>query len=434
MQGTVVVIGGDAIKNFTRLGGNLIMTRLLYPEAFGLMLIITFIQTGLVLLSDTGVRDAIIVKSRGRETEFVNTAWVITILRGFILSIATLILAWPVAQFYGQPELFYLMLISALAPLFQGFASPRRFLYVRDVKLTTNVMVEVMAQAITLTIGITVLYFYPTVYVLGAMGALGSLVLVILSFIFFKGGRPKFKLDKPVAKEMFNFGKWIFLATALTFLAAEGDKIIFSTLFTTAQLGVFSIAIALAKVVESVAQSVSGKLLIPVYASISQAGSQGIDKKTRKIKLGMCGIFIPPILFLSLFGGWLIDVLFDDRYRDAGWMLQVISVGAIFSVFSHALASVITGKGDVKAQLLLHLFKVIVYFSILLGAGFLFGTTEMIYGLAIAPFFIYLGFSIYVIRYGIYALKTDILIFAIVLATIFAFWNILGWPASFAAS
>jgi len=52
IQSSIVVIGGDALSNIIRLAGNLIMTRLLFPEAFGLMLIVALVQTALAMLSD----------------------------------------------------------------------------------------------------------------------------------------------------------------------------------------------------------------------------------------------------------------------------------------------------------------------------------------------------------------------------------------------
>jgi len=71
IQSSIVVIGADALSNIIRLAGNLIMTRLLFPEAFGLMLIVTLVQTALGMLSDAGVRDAVIVKSRDKRYRFI---------------------------------------------------------------------------------------------------------------------------------------------------------------------------------------------------------------------------------------------------------------------------------------------------------------------------------------------------------------------------
>ena len=62
IQGGGVLMIGDLYQNLVRLAANLVMTRLLFPEAFGLMLIVNLVFTGLSMMSDLGIRIAIIVK------------------------------------------------------------------------------------------------------------------------------------------------------------------------------------------------------------------------------------------------------------------------------------------------------------------------------------------------------------------------------------
>ena len=288
IQSSIVVIGGDAVQNVTRLIGNLIMTRLLYPEAFGLMMIVSLVQTGLVMLSDAGIRDALIVKSRGKEVSFINTAWVIMIIRGAGLMMITLLLAWPISVFYDQPILMGLIAISSIAPLVDGFANPNRFIYERDIRQVQVVTVDLLSQSLMLIIGVTILYFYPTVWVLAFFTLIGTMFKCFLSYKIFKGPLPKFKIDDDAFKEIFNMGKWILFATALTFFANQGDRVFVSKLLTIEQLGVFSVAIVLAKVIETIAATAANKLLLPVYAAIDNADSShdDLDRKARKIKFG----------------------------------------------------------------------------------------------------------------------------------------------------
>jgi len=54
------VIAGHILSQCMRLGGNLILTRLLVPEMFGIMAIVTIIMGGLVMFSDVGVLQNIV--------------------------------------------------------------------------------------------------------------------------------------------------------------------------------------------------------------------------------------------------------------------------------------------------------------------------------------------------------------------------------------
>ena len=60
-----------------RLASNLILTRLLFPEAFGVMAMVSVFLMGLAMFSDVGVGPAIMQSKRGDDRDFLNTAWTI---------------------------------------------------------------------------------------------------------------------------------------------------------------------------------------------------------------------------------------------------------------------------------------------------------------------------------------------------------------------
>ena len=92
------------------------MTRLLVPEMFGLMSIVSVFIMGLSLFSDLGLKQSIIQSKRGRDERFLNTIWSFQIIRGFsiwgfsvLVAVAVLMaqrLLWmPVGTVYAEPLL-----------------------------------------------------------------------------------------------------------------------------------------------------------------------------------------------------------------------------------------------------------------------------------------------------------------------------------------
>ena len=61
------------------------MTRLLVPEMFGVMALVATIANVIWLLSDIGLGQNIIQSRRGAEPAFLDTAWVVQIVRGLLL-------------------------------------------------------------------------------------------------------------------------------------------------------------------------------------------------------------------------------------------------------------------------------------------------------------------------------------------------------------
>src|SRR6516162_3623745 len=78
-------IVGYGIAQVIRLGSNLIMTRLLVPEMFGVMAIATMVTVILTLLSDIGLQVNIVQSRPGDDPSFLDTAWVVSIVRGLTL-------------------------------------------------------------------------------------------------------------------------------------------------------------------------------------------------------------------------------------------------------------------------------------------------------------------------------------------------------------
>ncbi|MBX2808442.1 MAG: oligosaccharide flippase family protein [Cellvibrionaceae bacterium] len=428
LQGSAAVFMGDAYQHAVRLSANLVMTRLLYPEAFGLMLIVSLVLMAVDMLSDAGIHSAVILKSHGREEDYLNSAWAMLIIRGAIMCVITMILAWPISLAYEQPILFPLIAIASLNALIMGFASPRRMIYDRDVNKIPVVCWDMLAQTLSLAIGILWLWFYPTVWVLVIIGIVSTSIKTISSFYFFKGPRPRFELQPDVVRAIFDYGKWIFLSSALTFLAYHGDKFVVSTLVTTEQLGIFGIAITLAKVTEMISGSLNMKLLLPVYAELQRSDDGASAKKGFKVKVGLFLFCLPIVLIFSLFGDAVVAFLYDPRYHDAGWMLQVMALGALFAVYNDTLATLILSKAQSLTYTLLYSCRVFILFMSIFLGGYFYGLTGVIYGIAVAPALFYPFLGIYVRRYGIYTMRVDFFSVLLVLSIVIPFWLYVGWP------
>ncbi len=86
-------IGGHALSQVIRLASNLILTRLLVPEMFGLMTLANLLLVGVWLFSDLGLKQSVVQSSRGHEPTFLNTAWVVQIVRGIVMWLMALLVA-----------------------------------------------------------------------------------------------------------------------------------------------------------------------------------------------------------------------------------------------------------------------------------------------------------------------------------------------------
>ena len=123
LRGSAFVILGYGASQVIRLASNLILTRLLYPEAFGLMALVTVAIVGLGAFSDVGIGPAIAHSRRGDDPAFLHAAYTLQVTRGFALFLGACALAWPVARFYGEPALALLVPAVGFSSVITGFNS-----------------------------------------------------------------------------------------------------------------------------------------------------------------------------------------------------------------------------------------------------------------------------------------------------------------------
>src|SRR5690554_3241925 len=103
--GSFWVAVGFGSQKALQLASNLILTRLLFPEAFGLMALVNVFIIGVSMFSEMGIRPALIHAKNTDNPHFLNTAWTLQIIRGSVLWGVLCALAYPASRFYSEPIL-----------------------------------------------------------------------------------------------------------------------------------------------------------------------------------------------------------------------------------------------------------------------------------------------------------------------------------------
>lgn len=337
-------LAGFGASRLIRLASNLVLTRLLFPEAFGVMALINTLIHGLAMFSDIGIGVSIVQNERGDDRAFLNTAWTLQVIRGAFLMLVGVGIAWPAAAFYQQPDLRFLIPVASSSALILGFQSTSLFTLNRHLSLARVNLLNLGSQIAAVVVMVSWAWVSPSVWALVAGSVLSDVVKVWMSHRLLPGERNRFHWDRSAAKAMAHLGRWIFLSTFLTFLAMQLDRLILGRLLTMAAFGVYSVAATFAMMPTEIATKLLLTVAFPVY---SRARGQGLDlpkifARTRTIALSAGG---SAAVGLASLGSALIEILYDSRYHDAGWILQVLAVGAWFQILESKNNSLLLALG-----------------------------------------------------------------------------------------
>ncbi len=328
-RGASWVILGYGAAQALRLAANLILARLLFPEAFGLMALISVVTIGLMLFSDIGLGPAIAQNRRGDDPDFLNTAWTLQVLRGVFLFALTLLLAAPVAAFYGTPELTTFLPIAGLSLLIAGLNPTRIETANRHLLLGRLTVLDLIAQAIGVVTMIVLAWATGSVIALVIGGVVTAAAKLVLTHFGLPGPRNHLRFERAALGDLLSFGGWIFLSTAFFFIMSQGDKAILGKFLTLEALGLYNIGYFLASFPLLLGQTVAQRLLIPVYRDRPPRASAQNAASLSRLRHIMTAAVMSLIAVMALGGPMIVDLLYDARYAAAGGIVTLLAVGLI---------------------------------------------------------------------------------------------------------
>lgn len=327
LRGTFWTVASYGTSQIIRFGSNLVLTRLLFPEIFGLMSLAYVFITGLHLFSDLGIHTSLVQNKRGDEPDFLNTAWTLQIMRGIVLWLCCVIIAIPAANFYKEPQLAWVLPLVGLATLISGFNSTGLASLTRHLAVRQVLIYELSGQIIGIGVMLTWAWFHRSVWALLGGTLAATIVQLVWSHVISPNSPNRLTLEKKAVSEIFSFGKWIFLSTALTFFAMQSDRLILGKLLGLQLLGVYGIALTLAEVPKLLTMSVSGKVIFPMFSKFASLPRSEFRSKIRRGRLPILLATAPTLAVMISFGDILITTLYDNRYADAAWMIPLLALG-----------------------------------------------------------------------------------------------------------
>jgi O-antigen/teichoic acid export membrane protein len=357
-----------------RLASSLIMTRLLAPEAFGLIAIVATIGMVASLLSDIGLRQAVVHSAHGDEPLMLNTAWTMQILRGVFIWLVCCALAaalhaaggagWlPASSVYASPALPLILALGTFHTVILGFETTKRFTADRRIDQKRVVLIELGSMFFGLVITIALGWTIRSVWAIVIGGACGTLCSVLAGHLCLHGHPNRVAWNRDYAKQIFGFGKWILASSLLYVVATNSDKLLLGLWVTPAVLGCFAIGQSLAMMLELAMGRVFSQVASPAFADVIRTSPQRLREVYLRMRLPFDLLFVSAAGFLFAIGPWLVGKMYDPRYAQAGTILQILSFTLVFARYGVSTSAYLALQVP-KAQALMNLVRVCAFFII----------------------------------------------------------------------
>jgi len=336
MRGGIWLGGGSIAEQTSRFVRNMILTRILAPSAFGAMAIVMSSSAIVGALTEVGLKHAIIQNPKGGEKEYLDTGWWMGLGRAVFTYLVIFVMAPWVAQFYGFASLSALLRLTLLGTLFDGAMSPCSALAQRNMKFGRWMIITNGGCVCGVILTVILSFLIHDVWALAIGFCSENAFRCALSYIFYPG-MPSLKVNIRAAHDLYGFSKQAIGLSFMNLIFSRADIFVLGKLCSTAQLGLYSMGIALVMTPSGFITNMLSQTLIPALSHI-QRDKARLNRILEEVTSWLILLGLPSVAVVCLCGASLLTIVYGERYVAGAAPLAVAAV----VVFLNILNSVIT--------------------------------------------------------------------------------------------
>ena len=321
-QGAVASFVFQASSLVLRTGSMVILARMLAPEDFGLVGMVTAMTGFMALFKEAGLSNASVQSATINEGQLSTLFW-INVAFGSALSLICLAAAPLVAVFYGEPRLSAVMMVVGTSFVFTGLAAQHRAILLRDMRIRMVALIDIasLVGSIVASLGLAAAGFgYWALVANAVMIPAGSAIGAWLAAAWIPG-RPR---ESPEVRRMIRYGGTVMLNSVVVYLAYNLDKVLLGRFWGAEALGIYGRAYQLLNLPTDSLHSTVGSVAFPALCRL-----QGDPVRLRRYFLGIYRFFLavalPITVVCAFFADDVVLVLLGPKWSEAAVIFRVLA-------------------------------------------------------------------------------------------------------------
>jgi len=320
----------------------IILARLLTPLQFGVFGVASLVLAFLEVITETGI-NVFLIQEKKEIKHYVNDAWVVSIIRGLLISLLIVCSSPFISTFFNSPGAQNLLLLISIVPLIRGFINPAVVKFQKELLFDKDFFLNLSVFLFDSVISVILAFITrdASSFVWGLIA--GALLEVAISFILVKP-TPKISFNKNNIKKIFSRGKWVTLFVIFNYFSQNGDNIIVGKILGVQPLGIYQMGYKISTLPISEVSDVANKVIFPIYSKIAS------DKV--RLKRAFAKTMVVITLLVLIFGGIifflpksLIVFILGKDWGSIADILKILVFYGILRAISGATASLFLALG-----------------------------------------------------------------------------------------
>ncbi|MDP2585885.1 MAG: lipopolysaccharide biosynthesis protein [Candidatus Levybacteria bacterium] len=307
----------------------IIVARILSPAQFGVYGIAALVLSLVEILTETGI-NVFLIQNKDNIGKYVSTAWIVSIIRGALISSLIFSSSFFVAGFFKSPDALALLMLVSVVPLIRGFINPSVAKFQKDLQFHKEFYYRSGIFLVETIVAILLIIVMKNPIALIYSLIAGAIFEVTISLLFIKPV-PIIEFSKKIFKEIISRGKWITGAGIFSYLFQNADNAVVGKTLGTGALGIYDMAYSISTLPLNEISDIVARVTFPVYVRMSDDKRRLRRAYIRTILLTV-GLVSPILLLLLLFPEQLILLFLGEKWIQAADVLRVLAIFAMFSI------------------------------------------------------------------------------------------------------
>lgn len=354
---------------------SIVLARLLTPDDYGLIGIITIFTAVCTALINGGFTTALIRKKDVSDDDY-NTTFIVNLGVSLLLYCIIFLISPLIADFFHREELVSLTQVSSLGMIIGALGLVQQTRLTKRIDFKTQTKITIVASVISGIVGVVMAFLGCGVWSLVAQGLTSQSLRTILLWVANKWV-PKFRFSSESFHELFGFGWKMMASGLLDTVWKELYQVVVGKFYNPATLGQYTRAKQFSQLFSSNLTNVIQRVTYPVLSDVQDDKERMVSAYRRIIKITM---FITAVcmFFLGAISEPLLYCLIGPKWYEAATYLPLICITGSFYPLHAINLNMLQVQGRSDLFLGLEIVKKIIGI-IPLSICFMYGVMPMLY-------------------------------------------------------
>ena len=380
-----------SIQKFAGMGisfiSGIILARLLTPEDYGCIGMLTIFMLVANTFVDGGFASALIQKRRPTQEDY-STIFFFNLGMSLLMYTILFFCAPAISRFYKMPLLSSVLRVQGVVLIIHAFSIIQSNQLRKQFRFKKLAIVTLVASIISISVTILMAYKGFGVWSLVAMNILTALIPAIIYWLTNKW-YPILVFSLSSFKELFNFGFFMFLSHLVNTFCDNIQGLLIGRFYNPATMGYYSKARSTEVMASTSISKIMGQVTYPLYAEYQNDKVQ-LAGVIKRITSTIAFITFPMMFLLILLAKPIFVLLYSERWLNSVPFFQVLCVAGIAICLQGVNFQAIAAIGKSKVMFRWTIIKRGVGICLVVGGLAAFGINGLLAGMVIQSWFIYL--------------------------------------------